>query len=118
MKQPDNHRGKNPLTVDRWDPYRQRDSFTPDLDDGTFKMLCGGRYPEEFIEPSLFIHGCLDAPRDVPLGSTKCVTTLGGWCKESYSVMPRECHDYKAWERADELTSRMLKQILEETEDA
>jgi hypothetical protein len=117
MKQPDTHLKLHPSCRDAWNPYIQRDSFTPILDKGVFKSLLGSNYPNDYIDPSLFMTGCLDAPRDIPCGSTQSVHTVGGWDRKEYSRHNRESHDHKANQRAQSEVAILLKKIISEQEE-
>lgn len=116
MKQPASHqRAPHAMWADRWNPYKDRATFTPILDKTTFNTMLGnGRTVD--VDPNLLLCYCLDAPRDIPAGSTLCVTTIGGYEREEYNKMPREQNDWKAAARASNEVAQVLKKILSETE--
>lgn len=60
-------------------------------------------------------HGCLDAPNEVPDGSTLCVRTIGGFEREEYNRMDREQTNWKAAQVASYEWAQILKEILEGT---
>lgn len=114
MKQPSSHqRAPHGMWADKWDPYRARGTFYPDIDESTFDALLG-RSAEGDIDPDLLLCYCLDAPRDIPAGSTQCVRTLGDYDREEYNRIPREQTDWKAAARSEIATVAMLDEILEE----
>jgi hypothetical protein len=112
MNQPMIHAKLHPCCIDTWDPYKARASFTPILDDGVFDTL-----NHAGISPSLYVEGCLDAPNEIPCGSTKNFMCLGGFVREQYNTQRRGCTDWKAAERAHLEVSKMLKEILEGVEE-
>lgn len=106
------HDYRHPLTVDKWNPYQHR-CHTPMLDDRVFNglnFMHGGVH----TTPDFCFMGCLDAPEDIPMGSTLGVRTLGDYDREEYNRLPRECTDWRARYRAQIEVGKMLKQILEE----
>lgn len=116
MLQPATHNKAHPNCIDRWDPYVQRDSCTPLLDDGVFDLL-NGRMGGNHVSPALFMGGCLDAPGEIPGGATCSVTTVGGWSRESYHRIPRECDDFAAYQKATYEVGLMLRKILDDVQD-
>lgn len=109
MKQPDTHLKLHSSTADHWDPYRERDSITPRLDECTFNML---NSQEPRTSPALFMTGCLDAPDEIPCGSTMVTQTVGGWAREHYHRLPRGCEDYANHLRATREVGEMLQKIM------
>jgi len=117
MQQPITHIKANPCAIDQWNPYQKRETFTPLLDVGTFNALVG-RGIGPYTDPILFMHGCLDAPDEIPSGSTKSILTVGGFCREEYSRYPRETEDSKRWDAAGAEVGELLKKILEECDNS
>lgn len=104
---------------DTWSPYRQRDTCTPLLDDKTFNILLdvgASRTGHSAVLPSLFMTGCLDAPLEIPCGSTQCIRTVGGYEREEYTRMPRGVDDWKARARAETEVAKWLAEILSEVD--
>jgi hypothetical protein len=102
----------HPLWADTWNPYKKRESRTHCLDQSTLASLVKYGNTAE-IDPVLFMHGCLDAPQEIPLGATACVKTIGGTHREE--VM-RLCRDHESWlvhrkTRLDE--AEMLRSIVD-----
>jgi hypothetical protein len=79
------------------------------LDRGLFKLL---NTQENHTSPDLFMGGCLDAPMTIPCGSTKSITCVGGWSREEYNKMPRECVDWKSRARAEAEVGELLRKLL------
>lgn len=94
IPQPSTHARANPLCCDRWDPYAARVSL-PSLDQTHFNAIlaCDRHGNSLHCVDSLF-DGCLDAPDEIPCGSTLCVATVGGWQREHYHCPPRWVDDY------------------------
>jgi hypothetical protein len=103
--------------ADTWNPYRRReDTSRLDLDETTSKWLLSyegwvdGQY-------DCWMPGCLDAPDEIPLGATASVRTIGGWDREEYLRVNRECTDWGAHLRAEYEVAELCKQVLAELEE-
>lgn len=109
IPQPSTHARAHPLCCDRWDPYTHP-TFRPSLDKAHFDALLDRDQHGKALHcvDSLF-HGCLDAPNEIPCGSTMCVDTVGGWRREHYHRLPRLVDAYAAYERAAQGTAVMLR---------
>jgi hypothetical protein len=99
----------------RWNPYYQRDGRTHILDKAVFNKLLGD-YPDGYIDPVLFMTGCLDAPEDIPLGATASILTIGGFYREEYLTLGREWESWERHQQAGAEMAVMLKQILDEAD--
>lgn len=113
MKQQSIHAKLHSCRCDKWNPYKQRDELAYMLDDTTFNKILG-KVESEYADPTLFVHGCLDAPDEIPCGSTERIGTLGGFEREAYNRKFRECTDWKADRLVEFEVAQMLKEILAE----
>lgn len=104
------------LFVDKWNPYATRDRRTMLLDDATFKQLLDDR--DGYVNPGLFMTGCLDAPDDIPLGGARCIRTIGGFEREDYWKVQRDLAELSLLQRqiAEAEVGDMLGQILSEVD--
>ena len=87
------------------------------LDDKTFNILLDvgkSRTVRSAVLPSLFMTGCLDAPMEIPCGSTQCIRTVGGYEREEYTRMPRGVDNWKARAKAEAEVAKWLTKILSE----
>lgn len=116
MKQPAMHKRLGGLFADHWDPYQKREDMSRVLlDESASKWLLSydgwvdGQY-------DCWMPGCLDAPDEIPLGATASVRTIGGWDREEYLRLDRECGSWNDHMAATYATADMLKQILAEAE--
>jgi len=107
MKQPAMHAKLRPGTTDCWDPYKERQYVGHLLGDDYFNVVNSDWSQDPEID--YMGHGCLDAPDEIPCGSTLCVTTVGGWQREAYNRQWRECDDWKAAARAEVETAEMIR---------
>lgn len=115
MKQPNIHAKLHSCRCDNWDPYKYRNDLSSNLlDEVTFNLLLG-TLDSEYIDPSLFVSGCLDAPDEIPCGSTERIGTLGGFEREAYNRHDRGCTDWMAERLVLNEVACMLKEILAET---
>ncbi len=97
----------------RWNPYASRERATHRLADSYFRA---GLSNAQF-ECDLNLHmGCLDAPDEIPMGSTLCVHTVAGFDREAYNLQRRGCEDWRAVMRAKRAAARMIREILREAE--
>lgn len=103
------HRRRHPSRVDPWNPYYEREAI----------HLIEQSHFDSFYNPEgdcgsvdFAFMGCLDAPEQIPLGYTRNINTLGGWVREEYPRISRECHDWQQWEAAAQATAEMLREIL------
>ena len=103
---------QHPNWPDRWSPYTDRQYIGHDMYDPYFNALLD----DPFVDVDYEGHGCLDAPRELPCGSTLCIRTVGGWIREEYNRRDRECVDYKADDLARVGTAKMIKKILAEVD--
>ena len=109
MKQPAMHDKLHPMKVHRWNPYKDREYVGHILDQPYFNAMNSGDHDLDSRG-----HGCVDAPDDIPCGSTLCIRTIGGWDREQYNLRDRECEDWLADERAIAETAEMIRGILAE----
>lgn len=107
------------LFFDRWNPYRKRDVCLPLLDDATFKALVG-KSECEFVDPDLFMTGCLDAPDEIPLGGTSLISTIAGFEREEYLRVSREVMHLPLVQRqrGTAQMAKILKKLLADAEAA
>lgn len=116
MKQPLMHQRLGRHFADSWNPYHWREDMALlNLDETTSKWLLSyegwvdGQY-------ECWMPGCLDAQDEIPLGATAGVRTIGGWDREEYLRLDRECPSWAAHMEALNETADILKQILSEAE--
>lgn len=104
------------MKIDRWNPYSHRQYIGHRMHKAYFDMLltCADN-GESLHSVDYEGHGCLDAPDEIPCGSTLCIHTIGGWDREAYNRQERECVDWRSAARAEAELAAMLTQILEET---
>jgi len=109
------HAGRHPTWPFVFNPYDQRPTHL--LGKGLFNAILGA-FPQscDFALDHLFT-GLIDALEKLPMGSTECVRTIGGWEREEYNTQRRECEDWRAAAKAAQGTAAMLKKILEELEE-
>ena len=62
--------------------------------------------------PDHLFMGCLDAPQEIPLGATACISTVGGFYREEYLNLGREWESWNSYIRASNGPAEMLKGIL------
>lgn len=104
---------RNHLYGHVFDPYSRR-RYTPALDKRLFNEM-RDTFPNEcgFVFDSFFA-GCLDAPEEIPMGSTLGIRTIGGWDREEYNNLPRGTEDYKHHTMAADEVAKLLKSLLAE----
>lgn len=107
------HEGKHSMTVDRFNPYDDRD-YTPGLDRAYFNAMLDANPEHCDLALDYCFIGCLDAPDDIPAGSSTRIMTLGGYEREEYRRVNRECECWDDWEQARVECSTMLKELLAE----
>jgi hypothetical protein len=117
MKQPVTHATMRPMWPDAWNPYKEREYIGHLLDDAHFHAMldCDSRGRCLHSIDALGA-GCLDAPEDIPCGSTMNVRTIAGYDRERYHRMDRECDSYAAALRGEAALAGLIKEILAETE--
>lgn len=110
------HKGRHPMWPYLFNPYN-RNRPTHLLDKKLFNTMIGV-FPHDcgLVLDHLFI-GCIDAPEFIPMGSTECIRTVGGYEREEYRNLPRGTEDWKARAKAEYETAKMLKKMLDELED-
>lgn len=100
---------------DAWNPYHARNTRVNAIDDATFQQLIAIHDPAAYIDPDLFLGGgCLDAPDEIPLGGTECVSTVGGFCREGVLRLHRETESWAAHRKAQGQVALMIKGILDD----
>lgn len=105
------------MWADRWNPYAKRQYIGHQMHKAYFEMLLACTDDGKALHSVDYEgHGCLDAPEEIPCGSTLCINTVGGWQREEYNRHWRECDDWKAAARASYETALMIKKILEGVE--
>ncbi len=112
MRQPSTHRRAHPAWKDAWNPYRQRETISHLLDKNTFNKLLEGWDEGRGVDPDLFTAGGLDAPDEIPLGSTSSVFTIGCFYREHYSRLGRDLTDLASYEKAEKAVASELRRIL------
>ncbi|MGP1715646.1 MAG: hypothetical protein ACTS9Y_00575 [Methylophilus sp.] len=110
------HEGKHSMTIDKFNPYASRD-YTNDMDRGYFDAMLYANPEQCGLSLDYCFIGCLDAPQFIPAGSSTRITTIGGWEREEYRKLDRECDDYGERTQAEVAASEMLKEILAEVAD-
>lgn len=105
---------KHPIWGDKFNPYANR-AFTPALDKAYFEMLLESHPHQCGLAIEHCFTGCLDAPDYIPGGSTECIHTIGGFEREEYTKLNRECDDIKAAQRSQAEVAKLLKELLAET---
>jgi len=117
MNHPTSHDRMPPTWRDRWNPYRHREYIGHVMSPDHFEMLLACDAQGRALHSVDYEgHGCLDAPEEIPCGSTLSIKTIGGWWREEYNKQPRYVTDWKAQVRAEAETAQMIKGILEEVE--
>lgn len=109
------HDGKHPIWGDKFNPYSQR-VFTPALNEPYFQMLLDSHPQQCGLAIDHCFTGCLDAPDYIPGGSTERIFTIGGYEREEYNKLYRECDDIKARQRSQAEVAKMLKELLAEAD--
>lgn len=113
MLQPRTHLTARPCCIDPWNPYKRRQYVGHLLTKEHFDMLLECTDDGKCLHSTDYEgHGCLDAPDDIPCGSTLRVGTVGKYEREEYNKMPRGCTDWKAFAKADAAIAEMLAEIL------
>lgn len=110
------HADKHPMFADKFNPYSNRD-FTPALDETYFKALLDSNPDHCGLAIDHCFTGCLDAPEYIPGGSSERIQTIGGYEREEYTKLHRECDDIVAMQQAQAETAKMLKEILASIDD-
>ncbi len=108
----------HPSFTDKWNPYSEREYVGHLLDDKHFQALLECDKNGKCLHSiSTLGGGILDAPEEIPYGSTLLVQTIGGREREQYNRCPRWALDMSWQQRQqnDVALSEVLKKILEET---
>lgn len=98
-----------------FNPYKERRAVN-ELDDVVFSNLCRISLGEAAVIFDHIFTGCLDAPEMIPMGSTQCINTIGGFQREEYNALPRGTENYTAYTQACAKTAEILWEILVEAE--
>jgi hypothetical protein len=106
------------MTVDAWDPYRTRQYVGHLIDKRHFDAMLGcDKNGKALHSIDSLGGGILDAPEEIPYGSTLRISTIGGWEREEYNRCPRWALDM-SWQKRQNNSAGMaevLKKILEDT---
>lgn len=103
---------KQPHQFPHWfNPYKER-CFTPNLSEQFFKAQNFMDENGVHTTPDFAFMGCIDAPNNIPLGATARIKTVGGWEREEYLHLSRECSNWNHHIAATNRVAEMLKKIL------
>jgi hypothetical protein len=110
---------KHPCFADRWDEYRKRQYVGHHMDKAHFNALltCNENGKALHSIDNLGA-GCLDAPNEIPFGSTCLIMTIGGWEREEYNKRSREVMHLSERQirRSESEMAVLLKGILADAE--
>lgn len=109
------HTGRHPTWPHRFNPYgRNRPSHK--LDGALFDALLSGDPATCDLAVDSLFTGCINAPEDIPMGSTERVRTVGGYEREAYNTQPRGSECWRRRAVANFAFAKLLREILDEQE--
>lgn len=107
---------RHPLWGHTFNPYdKNRPSHY--LDKSLFDSFCKSFPHDATLAIDAMFIGLIDAPDVIPMGSTECIRTCGGFEREEYRNERRGCTDWKASAVASNEVAEMIKQILSDLDD-
>lgn len=110
----------HPNFRDTWNEYRRREYIGHMLDRRHFEAIVEASESGECLHSVDSLGaGCLDAPKCIPFGSTKGITTIGKYCREEYTRRSRETFSItlRDFQVAEARVAAWLTKLLTEAED-